>query len=42
MKKGKKTFLPLTYEALFDAMKENGMDEIDKGWIPYLIRRYNI
>ena len=40
--KGKATFLPLTYETLFDAMKACGMDEIDEGWIPYLIRRYII
>lgn len=37
---GKKTFLPLTFEALFESMKECGMDELDEGWIPYLTRRY--
>lgn len=39
---GKTTFMPLTFETLFDAMKASGMDEIDKGWIPYLTRRYII
>lgn len=38
--KGRDSFMPLTYEALFDAMKKCGMDEIDEGWIPYLTRRY--
>lgn len=37
---GKPTFMPLTYEDLFEAMKKCGMDEIDGGWIPYLTRRY--
>lgn len=37
---GKPTFMPLTYEDLFDEMKNCGMDEIDEGWIPYLTRRY--
>lgn len=38
--KGRKSFMPLTYETLFDSMKTCGMDEIDEGWIPYLTRRY--
>lgn len=38
--KGRKSFLPLTYEYLFDAMTKCGMDKIDEGWIPYLKRRY--
>lgn len=40
--KGRGTFMPLTFEALFDAMKQCGMEEIDPGWIPYLTRRYII
>lgn len=38
--RGKGTFMPLTYEDLFEAMKACGMDEIDGGWLPYLTRRY--
>ena len=38
--KGRKTFLPVTYEALFDAMEKCGMNEIEEGWLPYLTRRY--
>lgn len=38
--KGRNSFLPLTYENLFETMKMCGMDEIDKEWIPYLKRRY--
>ena len=37
---GKATFMPLTFEDLFKAMKNCGMSEIDEGWIPYLTRRY--
>ena len=40
--KDKKTFLPITFETLFDAMIKCGMDEIDNVWIPYLTRRYII
>lgn len=40
--KGKGTFMPLTFETLFEEMKNCGMDEIDEGWIPYLNRRYII
>lgn len=40
--KGKSTFMPLTFETLFEEMKKCGMDEIDEGWIPYLNRRYII
>ena len=39
---GKRTFMPMTFESLFAAMKECGMDKIDEGWIPYLRRRYII
>lgn len=38
--KGRKSFLPITYEYLFDAMIKCGMNKIDEGWIPYLKRRY--
>ena len=38
--KGRKSFLPMTYECLFNAMIKCGMDEIDEKWIPYLTRRY--
>ena len=38
--KGRDSFLPMTYETLFEAMKDCGMDEINKDWIPYLVRRY--
>lgn len=38
--KGRRSFLPLTYEYLFDAMTKCGMDLLDEGWIPYLKRRY--
>jgi hypothetical protein len=37
---GRQTFMPLTYESLFEAMKKCEMDEMDEGWISYLIRRY--
>lgn len=37
---GKQTFMPLTFECLFEAMKKCEMNEIDERWIPYLIRRY--
>ena len=36
---GRQTFMTLTYENWFEAIRI-GMDEIDGGWIPYLIRRY--
>lgn len=38
--KGRRTFLPLTFESLFEEMMHCGMDEIEKGWLPYLNRRY--
>ena len=38
---GKQTFMTLTYEDLFDAMKKRGMDDIDGKWIEdYLEKRY--
>lgn len=37
---GRKSFMPITYERLFEAMKKCGMDEIDDGWVPYLTNRY--
>ena len=40
--KGRRTFMPLTFETLFEAMKNCGMDEIDGEWISYLTRRYII
>ena len=40
--KGRKTFLPMTYECLFNGMTKCGMGEMDEGWIPYLTRRYII
>lgn len=38
--KGQRTFMPLTFETLFEAMEACGMDEIDGDWLPYLKRRY--
>lgn len=38
----KLSFMPLTYEDLFESMRNCGMDEIDKGWIDYLTHRYII
>lgn len=38
--RGRRSFMPLIFEELFDAMEKCGMDEIDAAWIPYLKRRY--